>query len=177
MFIKVQDKPERFVNTDNIEIITFSDNRCVIYFQSNQSVKISESAGRGLLEFTEANQSLMTEPDAFTQHSNLRTQLAQHLRDNAPAGIGLTDLAFIFNTATDKELITALDELREEKVIVWDKQTSKFYHATNAPKAPPLASESEALPMARPSTSLPQSLCSRWPALLFSNVLQRKRKT
>lgn len=150
MFFKVSESPERYVNTELIESVSFgrlsgrplADNRkgCVIAFHSGRSMEVSDSAGRLLMEFQESNTSLLDEDvkgEAMQPDKPLLTsRIAQHLRDSAPNGMMLMDLVMMFETS-DNELTAALDTLQAERVVVFIDTPSpgRFYHVTNAPRA------------------------------------------
>lgn len=150
MFFKVSDNPERYVNTDTIELVFFpTANTCQLEFKSGRSVKIHESTGRALLEFSETNASALDfDPNNSDAQFGrpptpaslpLTSRIAQQLRDSAPNGMMLIDLVMTFETS-DNELSTALDTLQAERVIVFIDTPSpgRYYHATNVPRITPL---------------------------------------
>lgn len=153
MFIKVSDKPEQFINTDKIETLTFFDNICQIVFLDGRAIKIKESAGRGILQFAESNDSLVDDdaPENFAALDGqparpgvlarriptaapLTSRLAQFLRDNAPNGAALMDLVMEFEVE-ENQLSDAIQTLKAEKVITLDDRQipSRYYHVSNAP--------------------------------------------
>jgi hypothetical protein len=155
MFIKIADSPEAYANTDHIETVTFGRTRtsnkgCMLVFYSGRSYPITEQAGRLLLEFAETNTaydgelpdeaSSLLDPTATTSldtarqfvGSNLKSRIAQLLRDGAPNGMALMDIAFATESDNDP-LADALRDLINERVVVAEGEPPRYYHATNAP--------------------------------------------
>jgi len=155
MFIKITYSPERFANTDNIELISFGrltgrqlthTTACILEFRSGRTLEVSEQAGRALLEFTEANQSLIEDNDIIApgvraiDHTNsavsaspLTSRIAQHLRDSALNGLSFIDLTLLFNITEEALLNEAIATLTQEKVIAFFPGISRYYHVSNAP--------------------------------------------
>lgn len=155
MFIKISDNPERYVNTSNVEVVTFGRRKrqdgppgapsCFLEMRSGRQVTVSDNAGRTLLEFSESNSALLEdfEPGPTTgtspgpaASSPLTSRLAQHLRDGAPNGAALMDLVMSF-PGNDAELPTALENLQAERVVVKiagsQDALDRYYHASNVP--------------------------------------------
>lgn len=159
MFIKISDKPERYVNTDNIEVLSFDRDipthgggktkGCIIDFKSNRAIPVSDAAGRVLLEFADANTAFEEyEPptsgvkgkkgkEPTPPVAPLPSRIAQHLRDGAPNGAVLIDLVMMF-PGNDAEIPAALDTLQAERVVMkvsGDAEIlDRYYHASNVPQ-------------------------------------------
>jgi len=139
MFFKVSDAPERYINTDRIELIDFitqSAGRaqaCTIYFTSKQSLIISDSAGRALLEFAHTNTAYDESIDDNKNMPSLKTHIAQLLRDSLTGGANTTDLLSLNLTENPADFYRVLQELLEEHVIFADPERAIYYHALHAP--------------------------------------------
>lgn len=144
MIIKVSERPERYINTDNVEVIDFptSVNHCLLSFRSGRQMKITENAGRLALTLLEANDALLDESDptnalmgksATPIPPGLMSRIAQFLRDECPNGSGIMDLTLVFSEVmkSDTELSEALDALVAERVIVFVEDQQRYFHATN----------------------------------------------
>lgn len=157
MFIKISDSPERYINTDNVEVVSFGRlmrsqgggqqrAACTLDFRSGRTIPISEAAGRVLIEFTEGNSAFLednTTPGVISteratpvggNEAPIKSKLAVFLRDEAPHGAMIMDLVMKF-PGRDSEIPVALDELQEEKVVTLVED--RYYHATNAPREQP----------------------------------------
>lgn len=166
MFIKVAEHPERFVNTEQIEVVTFLRvGGCALDFRSGRALKVSDNAGRVLLEFVQSNQALLEDDIALpaitggkdepveistakiSTDARLRSRVAQYLRDGAPNGVKFIDLALAMET-TEDALTEALDALITERVVVLnggndDAPFPRYFHVTNAPGRLPAATNPE----------------------------------
>lgn len=159
MFIKISDRPERYVNTDNIEVLSFERDiptrnggkakGCIIDFKSNRAIPISDAAGRVLLEFADTNTAFeeYESSPSLTKSGRskkpvqpsapLQSRVAQYLRDSAPNGTTFMDLVMQFS-GQNAELPTVLEALQTEHVVVKvsgdDEALDRYYHSSNIPQ-------------------------------------------
>lgn len=158
LLIKISDNPERYVNTDLIEVVTFGrqipirrrngadgvHNGALLDFRSGRTIPISDNAGRVLIEFAEANSAFIEDTNATpgvisTERATpiggnelpLKSRIAQYLRDESPNGAMIMDLVMKF-PGKDTEIPVALAELQKERVVML--VTDRYYHASNAPR-------------------------------------------
>jgi hypothetical protein len=157
MLIKVSDSPERYVNTDLVEVVTFGrnlryrkgqetipHNGAILDFRSGRTIPISDAAGRALIEFAEGNSAFIDSPEIPGQISieratpvggnaaPLKSKIAQFLRDEAPHGVMIMDLIMKF-PGQDTDVPIALAELQEERV-VFLIDDERYFHASHAPR-------------------------------------------
>ena len=149
MFFKVSDRPLRYVNTDNIEVINFNGKTrggqaaCILDFRSGRTIPIPDAAGRALIEFAEGNSAFIDDTPGPSVGATaeqpvtaapLKSKIAQYLRDEAPNGAMLMDLVMKF-PGKDAEVPEAINELQTEKVVML--VTDRYYHAQHAPRPAP----------------------------------------